>query len=113
MEGVDVVALCDIDDHALYRGKQWVEDSGRPTPRLYGDSRTAYLQLCEKESLDCIICCTPWQYHTPVCVAAMKNGKSAVSEVPICITLEQAWELVETTNRLRSGRPWGWRASAI
>jgi Glycosyl hydrolase 109, C-terminal domain/Oxidoreductase family, NAD-binding Rossmann fold len=96
MEGVEVVALCDIDDHALYRGKRWVEDSGHPTPHLYGNGRTAFLELCEKESLDCVVCCTPWQYHTPVCVAAMKNGKNAVSEVPICITLEEAWELVET-----------------
>jgi hypothetical protein len=29
-------------------------------------------------------------------VAAMKNGKHAVSEVPIIITLEEAWEVVET-----------------
>jgi predicted dehydrogenase len=96
MEGTEIVALCDIDDQKLYRGKRWVEESGRPTPHLYGDSRTAYLQLCEKESLDCIICCTPWQYHAPVCVAAMKNGKNAVSEVPIVIKLEEAWEIVET-----------------
>jgi predicted dehydrogenase len=101
MEGVEVVALCDIDDQKLYRAKRWVEESGRPTPHLYGDSRNAYLQLCEKESLDCIICCTPWQYHAPVCVAAMKNGKNAVSEVPIVITMEQAWEIVETHETTR------------
>jgi len=34
--------------------------------------------------------------HTPACLAAMKNGKHAVSEVPLCITLEEAWEIVET-----------------
>jgi predicted dehydrogenase len=96
MENVEVVALCDIDDQKLYRGKRWVEESGRPSPHLYGDSRTGYLALCEKETLDCVICCTPWQYHAAVCVAAMKNGKHAVSEVPIVITLEQAWEVVET-----------------
>jgi len=48
-----------------------------------------------------VICCTPWEYHTPVCVAAMKNGKHAVSEVPIVITLEEAWELVETYEKTR------------
>ena len=26
----------------------------------------------------------------------MKNNKHAVTEVPICITLEEAWEIVET-----------------
>src|SRR5689334_23196900 len=49
MENVEIVALCDIDDQKLYRGKRWVEESGRPSPRLYGDSTTAFRQLCEKE----------------------------------------------------------------
>ena len=96
IEGVEVLALCDVDDRALYRAKRWVEEAGQPSPRIYGDSKTAFKALCEKESLDCIICCTPWEYHAQVCVAAMKNGKNAVSEVPIIITLEQAWEVVET-----------------
>jgi predicted dehydrogenase len=96
IEGVDVLAVCDVDDKALYRAKRWVEAAGQPSPRLYGDSKTAFKALCEKETLDCIICCTPWEYHAQVCVAAMKNGKHAVSEVPIIITLEEAWEVVET-----------------
>ena len=96
IEGVEVLALCDVDDRALYRAKRWVQEAGQPSPRIYGDSTTAFKALCEKESLDCIICCTPWEYHAQVCVAAMKNGKNAVSEVPIIITLEQAWEVVET-----------------
>jgi len=96
MEGVEVAALCDIDDKALYNAKRWVEEAGQPTPHLHGDSRTAFRQLCEEETLDAVICCTPWEYHAPVCVAAMKNGKHAVSEVPIIITLEEAWEVVET-----------------
>ena len=96
MEGVEVAALCDIDDKALYNAKRWVEEAGQPAPHLYGESRTAFRQLCEKETLDCVICCTPWEYHAPVCVAAMKNSKNAVSEVPINVTLDEAWELVET-----------------
>lgn len=101
IEGVEVPAVCDIDDKALYRAKRWVEEAGQPPPRLYGDSKTAFNELCEKESLDCVICCTPWQYHAQVCVAAMKNGKNAISEVPIVITLEEAWEVVETHEKTR------------
>ncbi len=95
MEGVDVVAVCDIDDNALFKAKRWVEESGRPSPRTYGESRTAFQTLCEKEQLDCVICCTPWEFHAPVALAAMKNGKNCVSEVPIVVTVEEAWQLVE------------------
>ncbi len=101
IEGVEIAAVCDIDDKALYRAKRWVEQAGLPSPRLYGDSKTAYQELCEKETLDCVICCTPWEYHAKVCVAAMKNGKNAVSEVPIVITLDEAWEVVETHEKTR------------
>jgi hypothetical protein len=95
IEGVEVVAVCDVDDRALYRAKRWVEQAGQPSPRLYGESKTAYRALCEKETVDCVICCTPWEYHAAVCLAAMKNGKNAVSEVPIVQTVQEAWELVE------------------
>lgn len=96
MEGIEVVALCDVDDRALYRSKRWVEEAGQAPPRLYGQSKTAFKKLCAAETLDCVICCTPWEYHAPVCLEAMRNGKHAVSEVPIVLTVDEAWELVET-----------------
>lgn len=95
IEGVEVPALCDINDHYLHRAKGWVESSGRPSPRLYGKSKTDFVRLCEEEDLDCVICCTSWKWHQPVCVAAQKNGKNVVSEVPIILTVDEAWELVE------------------
>lgn len=96
IEGVEVPAICDIKDHYLHRARRWVEESGRPTPRLYGKTPTDWQRLCEEEELDCVICCTSWEWHQPVCVAAQKNGKNAVSEVPIVLTVDQAWEIVET-----------------
>ncbi len=36
IEGVEIVAVCDVDDKALYRAKRWVEQAGQPSPRLYG-----------------------------------------------------------------------------
>ena len=96
MEGVEVPAICDIKDSYLYRAKSWIEESGRPTPRLYGKGKTDFKRLCEREDLDAVICSTSWQWHTPVCLAAMNNGKHAVTEVPIVLTVDEAWELVET-----------------
>ena len=89
-------AICELKPVRLYQAKRWIEAAGLPTPRLYDRGPDDFKRLCETEDLDAIICCTPWEYHTPVCVAAMKNNKHAVTEVPICITLEEAWEIVET-----------------
>lgn len=96
MEGVEVPALCDINPTYLHRAKRWVEESGQPTPRLYDRSETDFMRLCAEEQLDAVICSTSWRWHTPVCLAAMRNDKHAVSEVPIVLTLDEAWELVET-----------------
>ena len=96
IEGVEVPAICELKPVRLYQAKRWVEEAGLPTPRMYDRGPEDFKRLCETEELDAIICCTPWEFHTPVCVAAMKNNKHAVSEVPLCITLEEAWEIVET-----------------
>ncbi|MBL7737534.1 MAG: Gfo/Idh/MocA family oxidoreductase [Chitinophagaceae bacterium] len=96
IEGVEVPAICEVIPKRLQQAKKWIEESGRPTPRLYGKGVTDFKRLCETERLDAVICSTPWEWHTPVCLAAMRSDKHAVSEVPIAITLDEAWELVET-----------------
>ena len=93
--GVEVPAICDIKDANLYRAKQWIEEAGQPTPRLYNRSETDFKRLCEEEELDAVICATSWKWHAPVCLAAMKNNKNAVSEVPI-ILIPGFWQI-----------PWG------
>ncbi len=94
--GIEVPALCDVDDHYLYRAKRWVEESGRPAPRLYNRSKTDFRRLCQNEELDLVVCATSWKWHVPVLLEAMRNEINAVSEVPICLTLDEAWELIET-----------------
>jgi predicted dehydrogenase len=96
IEGVEVPAICDINPAKLYRAKRWIEESGRPTPRLYGRGRTDFERLCAEEDLDCVICSTSWKPHAAVMLASMRNGKNAVCEVPLIQTLEEAWEIVET-----------------
>jgi len=96
MNEVEVPALCDIKNSYLYRAKRWVEDSGRPTPRLYGKTRTDFERMMENEDMDLVVCCTSWEWHAPVLLSAMRNGKNAVSEVPLVIKLDEAWEIVET-----------------
>ena len=96
IEGIEVPALCEIRQDRITESKKWVEDSGRPAPRLYDRGPEDYRRLCETEELDAVIISTPWEYHAPMCLSAMRNGKHAVCEVPIVITLDEAWEILET-----------------
>jgi predicted dehydrogenase len=96
IDGIEVPAICDINPAYLYRAKRWIEETGKPSPRLYGRTRKDYERLCAEEDLDCVICCTSWKEHAPILLSAMRNGKNAVSEVPVIQTLDEAWEIVET-----------------
>jgi predicted dehydrogenase len=96
MEGVEVPAICEVIPERLQQAKKWIEESGRPAPKLYSKGVTDFKRLCETEQLDAVICSTSWEWHTPVCLAAMNNDKHAASEVPISVTLDEAWQLIET-----------------
>jgi predicted dehydrogenase len=97
IEGVIVPAICDIKDSYLYRAKRWIEETGQPSPRLYGKTKTDFERMFQQEELDAVICGTSWEWHAPICISAMKNGKHCVSEVPLILTLDEAWEVIETS----------------
>ncbi len=94
--GVEFPALCDIREANLRRAQQLVVDAGRPKPEGYSDSETHYEALMERDDLDAVIIATPWQWHTPMSVCGMKNGKYVGVEVPCATTLEECWQLVDT-----------------
>ncbi len=96
IEGIEVPAICEVIPERLQQAKKWIEEAGLPTPALYNKGVTDFKRLCETEKLDAIICSTSWEWHAPVCLAAMKNDKHCVSEVPIILTLDDAWQIVET-----------------
>jgi predicted dehydrogenase len=101
LDGVEVVALCDIDEPRVREVAGWVVADGRPEPTLYGRTPTDFVRMCESEELDLVFTATPWEWHVPVCVAAMENGKHAATEVPAAYTLEDCWRLVDTAERLQ------------
>jgi hypothetical protein len=51
--------------------------------------------MCNEEELDAVICSTSWKWHAQICLAAQNTDKHAVSEVPIILTLDEAWALIE------------------
>lgn len=95
LEHCEVRALCDNHAPTLRRALQQVADAGRPPPAAYGEGDEAYLKMLERDDLDAIWICTPWRLHVPMAVAALRAGKHAFVEVPMAVTIEECWELVE------------------
>jgi len=99
IEGIEVPAICEVIPKRLQAAKKRITDAGLPVPRTYGKGVTDFKRMCDNEELDAIICSTSWEWHTPVCLAAMNTDKHCVSEVPIVLTLDEAWQIVETYER--------------
>jgi predicted dehydrogenase len=99
--GVEVAAVCDLIPERAEAQRKWLVSQGKPEPKVYAGSEEVWKKVCESPDINLIHITTPWLLHTPMAVYAMKAGKHAVSEVPIAVTLDQCWELVETSEKTR------------
>ena len=99
--GTRITAICDINESRAKAVQKWVVDAGQKEPTLYTRGPRDFERLCETEDLDLVFNATPWEWHVPVCVAAMKNGKHAATEVPAAMTLDDCWQLVEHAEKFR------------
>lgn len=96
MQELEYPAICDINPDNLAQAQAMLRKQGHPEPEGYSGGEEDYKRLVERDDLDAVLIATPWEWHTPMAVSAMKAGKYAAVEVPASITLEQCWELVDT-----------------
>ncbi len=87
IEGVEIRAVCDIVESKAARVQAMVVKAGQRKPEAYTRGETDFQRLCQQEDLDLVFTATPWEWHVPVCLAAMINGKHAATEVPAAVTL--------------------------
>lgn len=101
IEGVEIVALCDVVEERVEKMQKLLEKNGLPRAKAYGPDKDSWKALCENPDIDLVYICTPWSMHTPMAVYAMEQGKHAASEVPAAVTIDECWQLVETSERTR------------
>ena len=98
IKDVEIVALCDLREGKVANAQKTLANAGRPAAKAFSGTETAWKKLVALD-LDLVYVVTPWRYHTPMCVYAMKSGKHACTEVPAAVSVEEAWELVETSEK--------------
>lgn len=99
IEGVLVPAVCDVNPAAAERAQKMVEAAGQPKPEAYTRGETDFQRLMDRDDLDAVFIATPWEWHAPMAVCAMKRGKYVGVEVPAAITLDECWQLVDTSEK--------------
>ncbi|KZN69097.1 Gfo/Idh/MocA family protein [Pseudoalteromonas luteoviolacea] len=99
IEGTEIVAICDTHSEVLERSAKFLTDNGKSKPALYGNSEFAYKDMLNRENIDIVIISTPWKWHAPMAIDTMTSGKHAFVEVPLALTVEEMWQIVDTAER--------------
>ncbi len=101
IDGVEIKALGDKREVCVKGSQKYLNRIGKPAAQEFFGDENIWKKLVELPDLDLIYTCTPWVMHTPVSVYAMENGKHVACEVPIARTIDEAWQLVETSEKTR------------
>ena len=100
VDGVEIKAICDLVPEKVARAQKMVTEKGQPEPKGFSKGETDFKNLTQLD-LDIVYVVTPWNWHVPMAVDAMKNGKHAAVEVPAAVTLQECWEMVDTSEATR------------
>ena len=100
IDGTEIIALCDINQQGIDKSQKYLSNAGRNKAVEYLGEES-WRELCKREDIDLVYIATDWLNHTPIAVYAMEHGKHVAIEVPAATSVEECWQLVDTSERTR------------
>ena len=76
IEKVDLKAICDLVPEKVARAQKAVTNAGQAEPAGFGKDEWDFKNLTQLD-LDIVYIATPWNWHVPMALSVMKNGKHA------------------------------------
>lgn len=99
-DDVDLVAICDVDDHMLSSAKNIITKSDKKMPAIFTGSNDAWKKLLETKGLDGVVIATPWEWHKPMIIGSLEAGiKYVATEVILGISLQDHWDVVKAAEQ--------------
>ncbi len=89
-----VTAICDIRKERVDEVLADLKEKGQ-SPATYSGSPDAWKEMVQRDDIDLVIIATPWNDHVPMALGAMEAGKHVACEVPMALTVEDCWKLVD------------------
>lgn len=97
IEGATITSVADSDADAVADSLDLLARQGRKAEGVV--TADEWQSFCQREDIDVVYICTPWELHAEMAIVAMESGKHAVVEVPAALTVEDCWRLIETARR--------------
>ena len=98
-DDVEIVAICDTQESSLQFCREQFKKAGKPLPKEYTGGLDAYKKLLDRKDIDAVIIATPWEFHRPQAIDAMKAGKYVGCEVIAGISVDDHWDIVHTSEQ--------------
>lgn len=101
IDHVRIVALNDVVPEKAQRAVKMCTDAGQPAPEVYVSGERDFERLVQRDDIDFVYTATPWEWHVPVLLAALRAGKHCGAECPVGTTLRDLWALVDASEASR------------
>ncbi len=99
IDGVRIVAVADTVPDKAARAVKMCTDAGAVAPDVYTNGERDFERLVARDDIDYVYTATPWEWHVPVLLAALRAGKHCGAECPIGTTLKDLWALVDASEK--------------
>jgi len=105
LPNTEVVAISDLYEDNVDKWKSIAVGVGggtrhRRIATYHGDENRWRTMLSEVRP-DVVFIATNWKNHAPMTIAAMEVGAHVCVEVPIAVTIDEMWDIVNTSERTR------------
>ena len=91
-----VTHICDIHEHKVVKAAEKLKTWQSEEPQLHFGDTKRWETMLKSDIIDLVLIMTPWEWHTPMTIAAMENGKHVACEVPIAYSIEDCWKIIKT-----------------
>lgn len=101
--GTEIVAISDLyQDWATESAVKCLETGKGERHKniaVYHGQENRWQTMLDEVKPDAVFISTPWESHAAMAIGAMEHGAHAFVEVPLAVTLDELWRIIETSER--------------
>ena len=105
IEGTEVVAISDLYQDLVQRSVDNCKEIGKGERHneiaMYSGGENKWKLMLKEVKPDAVFISTNWDNHAPMAIEAMNSGAHAFVEVPMATTIEDMWEIINTSEKTR------------
>ena len=102
IEGTEIVGISDLYEDLVNRSVSSCIEIGngrhQNIVKSFGDENK-WKKMLKKVKPDAVIIATNWNNHAKMAIESMNRGAHAFVEVPIAVTIDEMWQIVDTSER--------------